>query len=212
MEQMIRSDLTPSFEDAALYGPRFLPQRLRPIDDLAISHNAKQLLARGGCRLIEDVLLWRRNADGCETPAEMLNAIDESLAFMGLFRADPIPRRDWELYDARLRGATFGSLATDFHMTPGGARVVYQRVRQTLEAEARIGARADANSDISVRDLPLPTRAKFVLQRVNILTLRNLLTAPIETLLEVGGVGTATLEAIKDVQAFYRRDLPVYRE
>jgi hypothetical protein len=196
-----------SYTETVAASPRF-----HPAEALRLSPPVMSLLSLNGLDTIEDVLRWRRYGGGSGLDVQRIEEIDRALARVGLFRADPVPTRDWTIYRLRKQGATFGQLADRFQVTPSGARVVYHRVERALATETRMRAVNRGHTDISVNDLPLPARAKFALQRFNIHTLGTLLAAPIEKLLQASGVGNATVQAIKEVQAFYGRQLMTYRE
>jgi hypothetical protein len=182
-------------------GNQPISPRLQPLEALALSAGLKTILRNRGLKTVEEVLRWRHSwTESLNAPQIEFEEIDRALTAIGLFRAAPLPLRNWDIYHRRRQGATFSVLAQAYSLSPAGARVAFCKVQQTLESEMRNGKVFDGELATKVEDLPLPTRAKFGLQRANVFTLASLLVTPPEAILQMRGLGTTSLEAIRDLQ------------
>ncbi len=181
-----------------------MSHRLRLVTDFPVPAHLRNALCQAGLKTVEDILRWRKSSipiEGIEMAG--LRRIDKQLSAMGLFCAEPISERNLQIYLARRDGATFASLAASHHLAPEAARIAYYRVRAILDAEAKLQEKIDAAS-FAVRDLPLPTRAKFGLQRARIFTVQELLLVTEQELLRIRGLGMGSIQAIKTVQSRFQ--------
>jgi hypothetical protein len=179
--------------------------RLLPMETLSLSPRLKSSLSGTGLETVEDVLRWRheRVAVSGESNGDLsadLEQIDDALNAVGLFRAAPLLPRNWAIYHRRTHGATFSSLAKIYSLSPAGARVAFYKVKETLDSELKNRKVFCGELATRVQDLPLPTRAKFGLQRANVFTLASLLVTPPEAILQMRGLGATSLQAIRDLQ------------
>lgn len=182
-------------------GKQALSPRLQRVAVLPLSSHLMTSLHESGVETIEDLLRWRHEQRALSgTPGAALDAIDHALNSIGLFRAAPLPPRNWDIYNRRRRGATFSSLARKHSLSPAGARVAFYKVQETLESELKVRDVFGGQLATKVQDLPLPTRAKFGLQRANVFTLASLLLTPPEAILQMRGLGATSLQAIRDFQ------------
>jgi hypothetical protein len=175
--------------------------RLQSIEILALPAELRVLFWEQGLDTVEDLLRWKsENRRASTITRDQLERIDDSLAAVGLFGASPISPRNWEIYYKRVRGASFSSLSKVYSLSPAAVRVIYYKVEDTLAYERKTREMFGSGLSTRVQDLPLPTRAKFGLQRANVLTLASLLRTPPEAILKMRGLGATSLQAIRDLQ------------
>jgi hypothetical protein len=157
--------------------------------------------------IVEDVLRWRERAqsEGAFEPST-LAAAEEALSAAGLFRAEPIPDREWQLYGERMKGVSFARLAPRFKISPEAVRFAFYKVKRILDAEIEVVSAPD-KTGLHVKDLPLSTRAKLALQRARVFSVGDLLHTTDADLVRMRGLGIISIQAILELRSYYSSQL-----